>query len=106
VARRTRTDTTGSPVTAQVGLGKVADRPGYGLRVDLVVSLPALGRTRHGSWSTRADGVCPYSDATRGNVTGTHQVVAATVAGYRYDARSWRRSGPEPCADTRMRPAR
>jgi osmotically inducible protein OsmC len=43
VARRTRTDTTGSSVTAQVGLGKVADRPGYGLRVDLVVSLPTLG---------------------------------------------------------------
>src|SRR6266550_7028016 len=37
VARRTRQDVTGSKVNAQVGLGKVAGSPGYGLRVDLVV---------------------------------------------------------------------
>jgi lipoyl-dependent peroxiredoxin len=81
VARRTRTDTTGSPVTAQVGLGKVADRPGYGLRVDLVVKLPTVGPDEARELVAKADAVCPYSNATRGNITVTHQVVAATAAG-------------------------
>jgi lipoyl-dependent peroxiredoxin len=81
VARRTRTDTAGSSVTAQVGLGKVTDRPGYGLRVDLVVKLPTLGPDEARELVGKADAVCPYSNATRGNITVTHQVVAGTAAG-------------------------
>src|SRR5215813_9167770 len=42
VARRARLDVTGSAVTARVGLGRLADGPGYGLTVALVIELPAL----------------------------------------------------------------
>jgi len=77
VGRRTRQDVTGSTVTARVGLGKEAGGPGYGLRVDLVVELPALGYDAARELVAKADAVCPYSNATRGNIQVTHEVVTA-----------------------------
>jgi Ohr subfamily peroxiredoxin len=77
VGRRTRQDVTGSKVTARVGLGKEAGGPGYGLRVDLVVELPALGYDAARELVAKADAVCPYSNATRGNIQVTHEVVTA-----------------------------
>jgi Ohr subfamily peroxiredoxin len=76
VARRAKLDVTGSTVTARVGLGKVAGGPGYGLTVALVVELPALAEDAARELVARADAVCPYSNATRGNITVTHEVVA------------------------------
>jgi Ohr subfamily peroxiredoxin len=75
VARRARQDVTGSSVTARVGIGKVAGGAGYGLRVDLVVKLPGVDHEVAGELVTKADAVCPYSNATRGNITVTHEVI-------------------------------
>jgi osmotically inducible protein OsmC len=74
VARRTGQDVTGSTVTARVGLGKVAGGPGYGLRVDLIVQLPGLGYEEARELVAKADAVCPYSNATRGNIEVSHEV--------------------------------
>jgi lipoyl-dependent peroxiredoxin len=77
VARRMKVDASGSTVTAKVGLGRAADNPGYGLQVDILVALPALDVTSARELVARADAVCPYSNATRGNIAVTHEVVAA-----------------------------
>ena len=75
VARRARLDVTGSTVTAQVGIGKIAGSPGFGLRVDLVIDLPGLGYDEARELVAKSDAVCPYSNATRGNIEVTHEVV-------------------------------
>jgi osmotically inducible protein OsmC len=77
VARRTRQDVTGSTVTARVGLGKESGGPGYGLRIDLIVKLPTLGYDEARELVAKADAVCPYSNATRGNIAVAHEVVTA-----------------------------
>ena len=84
VARRTKQDIGSSSVTARVGLGTVdvggeagASGKGYGLQVDLLVSLPALDREQATTLVSQADAVCPYSNATRGNIAVTHEIVGA-----------------------------
>jgi osmotically inducible protein OsmC len=66
VAGSAGADTTGSTVTAAVGIGKQGK--GFGLRVDLDVSLPNVERAQAEALVASAHGVCPYSNATRGNV--------------------------------------
>ena len=75
VGRRARQDVSGSEVTARVDLGKSSGGPGYELRVDLAVALPALDRDAAQDLVAKADAVCPYSNATRGNITVTHHVL-------------------------------
>jgi lipoyl-dependent peroxiredoxin len=75
VARKARTDVTGSSVTAKVGIGPAAAGVGYGLQVDLTVSLPGLDREAAEQLVKHADGVCPFSNAVRGNIAVTHDVV-------------------------------
>jgi organic hydroperoxide reductase OsmC/OhrA len=41
---------------------------GYGLSVELVVSLPGVDRELAGTLVEQAHQVCPYSNATRGNI--------------------------------------
>jgi len=53
-------------VTAKVGIGPVPT--GYGLAVELVVSLPGLDRAVAQDIMAGAHERCPYSNATRGNV--------------------------------------
>jgi len=77
VARRMKLDPTGSTVTAQVGFGRATDNPGFGLQVDLVVALPVLDSTSARELVAKADAVCPYSNATRGNIAVTHEILAA-----------------------------
>ncbi|MFB6722329.1 organic hydroperoxide resistance protein [Kribbella sp. NPDC056345] len=67
VARRLRVDVTGSTVTAEVGLGAIAGGA-YGLQVALVVSLPGLEQDVAQDLVEKAHQVCPYSNATRGNI--------------------------------------
>ncbi|NJC69405.1 organic hydroperoxide resistance protein [Planosporangium thailandense] len=74
-ARRTRQDVTGSSVTARVGIGRLTEGTGYGLRVDLSVALPGLAEEAARDLIAEADEVCPYSNATRGNIEITHEVV-------------------------------
>ena len=49
-----------------VGIGKVAT--GFGIEVDLVVSLPGVERAVAETIVERAHLVCPYSNATRNNI--------------------------------------
>ena len=55
-------------VTAKVGLGPRDDGAGFGLEVDLIVNLPGLDRAQAEDLMNKAHVVCPYSDATRGNI--------------------------------------
>ena len=75
VARRARQDITGSTVTAEVGIGKEAGGPGYGLQVGLAVHLPAVPAEVARELVAKADAVCPYSNATRGNIQVGHRLV-------------------------------
>ncbi|HVE64168.1 MAG TPA: organic hydroperoxide resistance protein [Mycobacteriales bacterium] len=68
VARAASADTTDSTVTARVGLGPAPSGVGFVLTVELVVSLPALERSDAMELVAKAHQVCPYSNATRGNI--------------------------------------
>jgi Ohr subfamily peroxiredoxin len=70
VARRLKTDITGSSVTAHVTLGSVEGGL-YGLRVALVAELPDVDAETARQLVDRAHQVCPYSNATRGNIEVT-----------------------------------
>lgn len=60
-------------VTGRVGIGPIPG--GFGLRVELRVELPGLDTAAARTLVERAHGVCPYSNATRGNVEVTLTVV-------------------------------
>jgi osmotically inducible protein OsmC len=57
-----------STVTAKVGIGPRDDGTGFGLDVDLAVSLPGMDRAQAEDLVQQAHIVCPYSHATRGNI--------------------------------------
>jgi Ohr subfamily peroxiredoxin len=67
VAQQDKADVTGSTVTAQVGIGPNG-AGGFGLAVTLTVALPALAPEEAQKLTARAHEVCPYSNATRGNI--------------------------------------
>lgn len=54
-------------VTATVGIGPRSEG-GFGITADLTVSLPGMDRTQAQELVDAAHQVCPYSNATRGNV--------------------------------------
>jgi Ohr subfamily peroxiredoxin len=66
-------DTTGSEVSATVHLGQSGG--GFGLAVELDVSLPAASAEDARTVADRAHEVCPYSNATRNNISVTVNVV-------------------------------
>lgn len=68
VARKARQDSDGSTVTAEVGIGPINGGTGYGLEVVLEVSLPGVDRAVAEELVAKAHDVCPYSNATRGNI--------------------------------------
>jgi lipoyl-dependent peroxiredoxin len=80
VARRAQADVSGSSVTTRVGLGPREGGPGYGLTVHLRVEIPGLPPEEAQALVDRADRVCPYSNAVRGNITVTHEVVTGAPA--------------------------
>ncbi|NEE08597.1 organic hydroperoxide resistance protein [Streptomyces sp. SID7499] len=69
VARQEGADLTGSTVTAKVGLGKNGD--GFGIIVEISADIPKVDRGTARSLIEKAHEVCPYSKATRGNITVT-----------------------------------
>lgn len=71
VARERKLDTSGSTVTASVAIGPKAGGPGFGLAVELAIALPALPRDQARELVQAAHQVCPYSNATRGNIAVT-----------------------------------
>ena len=54
-------------VTATVGIGPRAEG-GFGITADLLVSLPGIDRAEAERLVEAAHQICPYSNATRGNV--------------------------------------
>ncbi|MGW1897648.1 organic hydroperoxide resistance protein [Streptomyces hirsutus] len=70
VGNRAGYDLTGSAVTAKVGIGPNKQR-GYGLAAALSVSLPILDPDLATKLVDAAHQVCPYSNATRGNIDVT-----------------------------------
>jgi len=67
VAMRQKVDTSDSTVTARVSLYR-NEIGGFKLGVELAVSLPKLEREAARTLVEVAHQVCPYSNATRGNV--------------------------------------
>ncbi|NUA30117.1 organic hydroperoxide resistance protein [Cupriavidus basilensis] len=53
-------------ITGQVGIGAIPT--GFGIEVDLNIALPGLDRTVAQDLVDKAHVVCPYSNATRGNI--------------------------------------
>jgi len=53
-------------ITAEVGIGQIEG--GFGLDIDLRISLPGLEQADAQALVDAAHKVCPYSNATRGNV--------------------------------------
>ncbi|MBY4676034.1 organic hydroperoxide resistance protein [Marinobacterium arenosum] len=53
-------------VRAEVGIGQIPG--GFGLDIDLFVELPGLDQAQANDLVEQAHQVCPYSNATRGNV--------------------------------------
>ncbi|MER8220997.1 organic hydroperoxide resistance protein [Streptomyces sp. NPDC094143] len=69
VARQEGADLTGSTVTAKVGLGRNGE--GFGIIVEISADIPRVDRVTARSLIEKAHDVCPYSKATRGNITVT-----------------------------------
>ena len=70
VAGQTKADVTDSEVVADVSIGSNG-AGGFGLAVQLEVALPALDRAVAEDLVAKAHEVCPYSNATRGNIEVT-----------------------------------
>ena len=70
VARQEKVGVNGSEVAASVGIGPL-DNGGFGLTVELRVSVPDLDRDTAEKLVALAHEVCPYSNATRGNIPVT-----------------------------------
>jgi osmotically inducible protein OsmC len=67
VGRREKVSVDGTTVTAQVGLG-ADDSGGFGIAVTLSVTVPGVDHDAAVRLVEAAHQVCPYSNATRGNV--------------------------------------
>ncbi|EKE69899.1 organic hydroperoxide resistance protein [Gallaecimonas xiamenensis] len=53
-------------IRAEVGIGQIPG--GFGLDIDLFVTLPGLDQASAEALVEKAHQVCPYSNATRGNI--------------------------------------
>jgi Ohr subfamily peroxiredoxin len=72
VGRRAGTDTSASTVEADVTIGTIPGG-GYGLAVALRVIIPGADPAKVRELAEAAHQVCPYSNATRGNIEVTLQ---------------------------------
>jgi len=79
VARGRDLDATGSRITSTVGIGPLATG-GFGLQVSLDLHAPNIPAARAGELMLRADQRCPYSNATRGNITVALSVDGQPIA--------------------------
>jgi osmotically inducible protein OsmC len=74
VAGQKKLNVDGTQVSASIGIGPLADG-GFGLNAALVIYAPNLDRPTAQSLADAAHQVCPYSNATRGNIEVTVSVV-------------------------------
>lgn len=66
VARKQKLTTGPVAITAHVAIGPVG--AGFGLAVELVADIPEVSRDQAEALVAAAHQVCPYSNATRGNI--------------------------------------
>ena len=69
IAKRAGVKADGSQVTANVGFGPLGSS--YALSVELEVSIPGVELAKVQELAEAAHQVCPYSNATRGNIDVT-----------------------------------
>ncbi len=63
-------------ITSEVGIGPHANKPGaFGIAVSMKISVPGMDRVQLEKLVADAHEVCPYSNATRGNVDVTLTIV-------------------------------
>ncbi|NCT84045.1 MAG: organic hydroperoxide resistance protein [Comamonadaceae bacterium] len=63
-------------ITSDVAIGPHANKPGaFGIQVDMKISVPGMDRAQLEALVKTAHEVCPYSNATRGNVDVTLTIV-------------------------------
>jgi lipoyl-dependent peroxiredoxin len=67
-------------VKAEVGIGTGAVPAGFGIQVTLTVSIPGMEQAAAENLVHDADKICPYSNATRGNIDVTFVVAPAVVS--------------------------
>lgn len=60
-------------VTGIVGIGQVPG--GFGLEVELQIKVPEMDKAEVNALVQKAHGICPYSNATRGNIQVTLTVL-------------------------------
>jgi len=60
-------------IDGSVGIGQIPN--GFGIEVELKISLPGMDRTAAQALVDKAHIVCPYSNATRGNIDVTLTIV-------------------------------
>jgi Ohr subfamily peroxiredoxin len=60
-------------ITGHVGIGPIAQ--GFGIEVELEISLPGMDRASAQALIEKTHQVCPYSNATRGNINVTLKLV-------------------------------
>jgi len=70
VIKGAKVSTGTTEVTAHVGIGK-NDSDGFGLVISLEVTIPGVDQETAEALVAKAHQVCPYSNATRGNVEVT-----------------------------------
>lgn len=58
-------------VTAQIGIGARDDGTGFGIEAALTITVPGVERAVAEDLVAKAHIVCPYSEATRGNIPVT-----------------------------------
>ncbi|MFB9121655.1 organic hydroperoxide resistance protein [Bergeyella porcorum] len=67
IIRQERAKTGETAVTAKVSIGQLANG-GFGLAVEMQVNIPNISQEEAERLVEKAHQVCPYSNATRGNV--------------------------------------
>jgi osmotically inducible protein OsmC len=60
-------------ITGKVGIGPIPN--GFGIEVELKIGLPGMDKQAAQDLVNKAHQVCPYSNATRGNITVTLTLV-------------------------------
>jgi lipoyl-dependent peroxiredoxin len=79
VARGRNLDATDSKITSRVGVGPL-ESGGFGLQVSLDLAAPNISAADSGDLMLRAHQRCPYSNATRGNISVVLSVDGEPIA--------------------------
>lgn len=67
VITKTKIETGETSVNAKIGIGQLGNG-GYGLEAELIINIPEVSIEEANDLAEKAHNVCPYSNATRGNI--------------------------------------